>query len=405
MALSALALFVVSLGYGVVVPLLPQLLGAQGAPSANASGAPAISIVYALYAAAKISAQVPGGAWVDAAGGQRVLRVALWLFCLSLPGFLFPLGVAWFALVRALEGAATGLVYPAVFALVLQSTGEARAGRRIGAVVGLGTSGLLVGPALGGWLGAREGLPHFLAAGRLPVLVALCAALAIAVWAQLGEKVLPEAGAAQPRPPARTVAAELRTLWGLARDPGFLGLCLPIAFNKLTFSAFQGLLPLHGAALGLGPRGVTLLFALTGIIFGAAQGLGGVLVDRFAPRTVALWLTPPLLLSLCGAALAQAPVPFGVYYGAYIAASSVIFTATLKHTARAYGTDDTYGGVFGVLGTLTDLMTVFGPLLFLNLYPAQGAWVFASMALCGLPFAVGFVVLSRRSPGASTGPV
>ncbi len=392
MALSALALFVVSLGYGVVVPLLPQLLAGRGAPSADASGAPAISIVYALYAAAKISAQVPGGAWVDAAGGQRVLRAALWLFCLSLLGFLFPLGVGWFALVRALEGAATGLVYPAVFALVLQSAGEARAGRRIGMVVGLGTSGLLVGPALGGWLGAREGLPPFLSAGRLPVLVALCAALGIAVWSQLATRPTPPSPGPQTR---RTVLAELRTLWGLARDPGFLGLCLPIAFNKLTFSAFQGLLPLHGAALGLGTRGVTLLFALTGVIFGAAQGLGGVLVDRFAPRTVALCLTPPLLLALCGAALADGPVPFGVYYGGYVAASSVIFTATLKHTARAYGTDDTYGGVFGVLGTLTDLMTIFGPLLFLNLYPAQGAGVFASMALCGVPFAVGFVVLGR----------
>ena len=399
MALCSLALFVVSLGYGVVVPLLPQLAGVipGGAGGAQAaSGASAISIVYALYAAAKISAQVPGGAWVDAAGGRTVLRVALWLFSLSLLGFLFPLGVAWFALVRALEGAATGLVYPAVFALVLQSAGEERAGRRIGLVVGLGTSGLLIGPALGGLLGAREGLPAALSAGRLPVLVALGAAVTVAAWAQGSEihKMPPAANA----PARRTVAAELAALWSLARDPGFLGLCLPIAFNKLTFSAFQGLLPLHGAALGLGPRGVTLLFALTGVIFGAAQGLGGVLVDKVSPRAVALWLTPPLLASLCAAALAADAVAFGVFYGGYIAASSVIFTATLKHAARTFGTDQTYGGVFGVLGTLTDLMTVVGPLLFLNLYPAQGAWVFGSMAAVGVPFAVGFVILSRSKP-------
>ena len=46
---------------------------------------------------------------------------------------------------------------------------------------------------------------------------------------------------------------------------------------------------------------------------------------------------------------------------------------------------------------------IVGPLVFLNLYPGQGAGVFASMALCGLPFAAGFVVLSRRRPRAALG--
>ena len=143
MLLCTLALFTVSLGYGVVVPLLPQLAGAE----AGAQSASALSAIYGVYAAAKIGAQLPGGVWVDAAGGRRVLRWGLALFSISLGGFLFRGGVLWLSLVRGLEGAATGLVYPAVFALVLRGSEERGACKRIGAAVGIGSSGLLAGPA------------------------------------------------------------------------------------------------------------------------------------------------------------------------------------------------------------------------------------------------------------------
>lgn len=185
----------------------------------------------------------------------------------------------------------------------------------------------------------------------------------------------------------------------LVREPGFIGLALPIAFNKLTFSAFQGLIPLYGAReLGLGTRGITGLFALTGVLFGAFQVAGGALADRFAPRKVVLACTLPLLASLGAMVAARDAVSFACAWGAYVALSSVIFTSTLKNAARAYGTEDTYGGVFGVLGTATDLMTVVGPLLFLGIYGQSGSAVFPAMALFGVPFALGFLLLGRGAP-------
>src|SRR6185436_18427554 len=149
-----------SLGYGVVVPLLPELSGGAAVVTPGV-----MSLVYATYAATKISAQVPAGVWADRAGGTRVLRVAMPLFALSLAGFLWNGGPTWFALVRSVEGAATGLVYPAVFALVAQQGLDGGGGKRIGLAVGLGTSGLLPGPALGWLLGPIS--------VRAPILVAL----------------------------------------------------------------------------------------------------------------------------------------------------------------------------------------------------------------------------------------
>jgi MFS family permease len=380
MILGTLALFVVSLGYGVIVPLLPGLAGATGATAL-------LSIVYAVYSAAKIGAQIPGGVWVDRAGAQHVLKIALGAFTISLAGFLIPGGPGWFALVRAVEGLATGLAYPAVCALAVSGAPPERAGRRIGATVGIGSSGLLVGPAMAGLL-APYGT-------WVPIVVALGVSAAVT----LASLIQPEA----PRPAvARTLDGEVKRLVELAVDLGFLGLCLPIAFNKLTFSAFQALLPLHGERalhlpLGVqaGLYSVTGLFALTGVCFAIAQPIGGWLADRLAPRPLIVALTLPLLASLGALGLCERPFAFTWLYAAYVTCSSLIFTATLKHAARAFGTDDTYGGVFGVLATLTDLMTILGPLAFLNLYGAVGAQVFFAMAIAGVPFALGFLWLRK----------
>ena len=85
LAVATLALFVVSLGYGVIVPLLPELAGGRGATDEGL-----LSAVYAGYAAAKIGCQVPGGVWVDRVGAEKVVRWALAAFTLSLAGFLLP---------------------------------------------------------------------------------------------------------------------------------------------------------------------------------------------------------------------------------------------------------------------------------------------------------------------------
>lgn len=367
----------VSLGYGVVVPLLPELSGGAARVTPGV-----MSLVFATYAATKIGAQVPAGVWADRAGGTRVLRVAMPLFALSLAGFLWNGGPTWFALVRCVEGAATGLVYPAVFALVAQQGIE---GKRIGLTVGLGTSGLLLGPVLG-WALAPISV-------QAPILVALTVAAALSVWLYVAP---PPSRAAVTQ---RTLRGELALIARLAGSVTFIGMVLPIAFNKLTFTAFQGLIPLHGPnVLRLDLREVTGLFAMTGVLFAVFQGVGGLLADRFAPRAVALVFTVPLLASLAALAWAGDGVRFAIAYGAYVSCSSVIFTATLKHAARAFGTDDTYGGVFGVLATLTDLMTVVGPLLFLGLYGQLGGDVFLAMTAIGVVSAIAYAVLSRSAP-------
>ncbi len=382
MLLGTVALFVVSLGYGVIVPLLPELAGGRAATDEAL-----LSAVYASYAITKIGAQVPGGVWVDRVGADKVLRLALVAYALSLAGFLLGGDLRLFTLLRGLEGAATGLVYPACFALALRGADPTTHGRRLGTMAGLGTSGLLVGPALGGWLAEPD--------PRLPVMVALAMTLPVIAWALVhrSEREAP----AEPRLLSEEVSGLLR----LARNVAFLALMLPIAFNKLTFSAFQGLLPLVGPdQLGVGTLGVTSLFVVTGLCFGAAQPLAGWLSDRVGARPVVFVGALPLLLCLVAQSFTTGIWSYGFAYGGYVFAASLMFTATMKHAAAAFGTDDTYGGLFGMLGTLTDLMTIVGPLVFINLYATVGPMIGVCMAVAGLPFFGAYFIYSSRKRAA-----
>ena len=371
---AALALFVVTLGFGVVIPLLPSVAG-------DASHAvTSFSAVFAGYNLARIASQLPSGVWVDRAGPVTVLRLALGLYALSLAGFLVDGGLAWFTSVRVLEGAATGMTYPAVLAIAARGAPETM-GKRIGAVVGGGSSGVLVGPLLAVVLPARGAIG-----------VALVAAIALAGWFVVAARdTLVE------EREKRTLRGEVAALARIGRDPAFAGLLLPLTFNKVTFSGFQALLPLWGpAVLGIGIRGVAALFGLAGLIFALVQPLAGRAADRVDARILIVALAGPLLAVLAVLGRSDDPVTFTLLYTGYIVLTSTIFAATVKHAGKS--ASGGYGSVFGIVSTATDLGTIAGPILFLSLYDGARNVLFPIVAACGVPFALGFLVLAFRSP-------
>ncbi|MBX7098324.1 MAG: MFS transporter [Myxococcaceae bacterium] len=370
MWLSALALFAVSLGYGVVVPLVPSLTGGAGGLG--------LSLVYSLYSAAKIGTQVPGGVWVDRVGARRIMVVGLSLYCVSTLALLVPGPVWWLVGVRVVEGVATGLVFPAVFARVFAVRGPGQ-GTSLGIVGGVGSSGLVVGPVLAGLLGPRD--------VRLPVAVAAAIALLTLVLVVL------ERGAPAAPAQVRTLSDELGQLLRLARQGAFVGVMLPIGFNKLSYTALQGVLPLHAQAhVGLALPQVTLLFAAMGVTFALAQPLGGFLADRFPVRPLVSLCAPLSMASLAAMSFAPGPWSYAAALVGYILGSSLVFAVVMKHAADTFG-GDALGGLYGVLGTLTDTMTVLGPLLFVTLYASAPELTHLAMALTGVLFVAGFLLL------------
>ena len=380
MLLSAWALFAVSLGYGVVVPLMPALTG-----GAEGFG---LSLIFSLYSAARVGAQVPGGVWVDQKGPSVVLQTGLALFTVSTAGFLIPGPMEWFIALRVLEGLGTGLVFPAVFARVFAMEGSKK-GTWLGLGAGLSSSGAVVGPVLGGLL-----LPIDV---RLPVaIVVLVSAGALALSFSPKER----SGGKVEAP--RTLRDEVGRLTGLATNLGFVGIMLPLAFNKLSYTGLQAVLPLHAATFAqVNLQGVTAMFAGLGVTFGIAAMVGGWVSDRYPARPLIAGVVPLALASLAATSFATGPWAYATGVCAYAFFSSVVFGLVFKYSADTFGGPNAHGGVYGVLGTLTDLMTVLGPLLFVNAYSLWPRPIYAIMSVVGAAFFAGFLVLSQRVKAAS----
>lgn len=379
------ALFVVSLGYGVVGPLVPAL-----AERAGDTDVASFSWMFATYSTAKIVTQPAGGVVVDRVGSRPVLLAGLGLYALAMGGLVFPSSLFGISALRALEGAAEGLVYPAVLSAVRERTPEADIGRRLGLALAVGSSGLLLGPVLGASLRS------------LDVAWPLAIAAAVAALVAIGASIAVRARAVPAR--SRTLRGELATIAAAARDPDVSLPALPIAHNKLAISGYLALFPVSIVVdLHAPPERVAVPFLVVGLAFGLSQPLGGWLVDRHPPRLVVASLLVPVLLSCAALALPRTLASFSAVLAVNVVLQSVVFTGVLKQVAVAKGARDVYGGVIGSLATITDLATIVGPLVVLGAYPRLGALVFPLVAAVGILFHVPFLmhaILRRSRPAA-----
>jgi MFS family permease len=374
------ALFVISLGYGIVGPLLPALVA-----RASDADVASFSWMFVTYSTAKILAQPAGGVVVDQVGPRPVLVGGLALYAVAMAGMIAPVPLAGIAALRAIEGAAGGLVYPAALAAVREQSRDEDVGRRLGMVLAIGSSGLLLGPVLGALL--RSGglaQPLFVAAGAT-----LIAAVGVAL-------TLPSRRAAATAE-HRKLGTELARVVSALRDPDVATAALPIAHNKLALSGYLALFPISVVAdLHAPERHVAVLFVVVAVAFALSQPLGGWLVDRFRPRTIVALMIVPALVSCAALAIPRSVTSFALVLAPNIVLQSIVFTGALKEVTVAKQARDAYGGVIGSLATVTDLLTIVGPVLVLLVYPRIGASVFPLIAGAGIVFAVPYFMRMLR---------
>jgi MFS family permease len=156
----ALALFF-GLGTGVMFTFLPTFGDGLGVHS--------ISLFYTAYAIAAVGVRVVGGNLIDTRGRRAVIIPSMFIMAASAgllvamaffvrPGVNFPV-VPFLFLTGLLAGSAHGFLYPALAALLMDVTPEARRG----GAVGIFSAVFLFGNALGSivfgqvahWLGYR----------------------------------------------------------------------------------------------------------------------------------------------------------------------------------------------------------------------------------------------------------
>ncbi|HEX6818920.1 MAG TPA: MFS transporter, partial [Ktedonobacterales bacterium] len=293
-----LVIFVDTLGYAAVVPLIPFALRAQGAPFV------AVGAVFAAFSLCQLATAPLLGRLSDRVGRRPVLALSLVGsavgFALLALSSAFPIVL----LSRVIDGSSAGNV-AMCYAAVLDSDREDIRRRGIPAL----------GAAAGGGIVVGLGLSAFLAGLGLSA-VALCAMFLSLLSLALTLLAVPETRRGASLPFKVSAALRLREV---RRAVVFVALCAALQ------AAFLLALPVYFAStLGLQAQATTALIALLVVVAAAFQ----------------LLALPRLLGLLGGAATARALLAVALVMAAFIGlitggALAVVLSAALLTTAAA----------------------------------------------------------------------
>jgi len=179
LALPLAAVFVVSLGYGVVLPVLPFVLADALGAAARAKVAWHTGLLTGVYMLALFLFAPLWGYISDRAGRRLVILLGLAGFSAAMVWFALASGLVFLYGARVFAGVFAAAVLPVVFAWV-SDVGTARTRAQAFAWLSAASAlGFLFGPALSGWLASAE----FAGQDAAPVLPFYAAAmLSGAVW-------------------------------------------------------------------------------------------------------------------------------------------------------------------------------------------------------------------------------
>jgi len=260
-----LVVFVDLLGFGMVIPTMPQYARHFEVPDAITG------LLSAGYSAMQLVFAPIWGRLSDRYGRRPMLLGSIAMTAVGFLGYALAPTFAWLLVSRLFAGAATANLAIARAYVADVTTPETRAKGMgiIGASFGLG---FILGPAMGGILSSRYSLaaPGYAAAG-------LSAFNLVAAWF-----ILPE-------PAARVAAAHrarFTALFGELRRPGIRGLLAVTFLSILSFSALENTFAfLAGDLFGIHEHDVPWVFVYIGVLAVLVQGgLIGPLTRRFGER-------------------------------------------------------------------------------------------------------------------------
>ena len=378
MAILLIIQFLVMVGFGIVIPILPFFVSKLG------GGALSLGIFMSVYSFMQFVFAPIWGRLSDRIGRRPVLLIGLGGYGVTFLMFGMINNLYLLIGLRALAGMVSSATLPTAMAYLSDITEGADRSKRmgmLGATMGLG---MVFGPALGGWLGHYSfSLPFFVAGGLALLLLPF-------TWTFLPESLQrPIADVPGRRRPRLTLE--------VMKDPLFA----LFAFNfviSFSMSMFESTFVLFSAArVGFGPEQMGLTFAILGIFAVIVQGgLIGPLVKKFGEVRL---LNSGAIISSCGliliilagnaVLLVMSTVVFMVGNSLMTPTSSSLVT---KQKSRGQGSS------LGFFQSFASLGRVFGPI-------TGGALFEIGIGLpyiTGATFLVLIVILAGRKLDART---
>lgn len=362
--------FFVYLGFGIIIPILPEVILQQGLSEVHVGG------LLTVYALASFFTAPLWGALSDRTGRKKLILIGLIGFSLSF--FLFALFIENLPLLyasRVVGGIFSGALYTAVTGFVADMTDEENRNKYMGLLgmsIGLG---FIFGPAIGGVLGNVSLQLPFIASGTLTVLLMIYAGIILKEPERRGEAnkraLLPKGGAI-------LWQYRIRYLFLFSFMVTFL-----LAGLESTFQLFQI------SKIEITPLQLGYLFMASGFVDAAIQG--GV-VRRVKNGTETKWIIGAQIVTTLGlflipftSSLFWAGFALSVFTAGNALSRTVLVSLTTKESGGKYGT------AAGMTYSMDNMGRIIGPLLFTWIFTQEaGNMYYISAVLAVLSIALIF---------------
>jgi len=345
-----LAVLIDMAAIGVIIPVLPTLVGSFATTQADQAywyGVVSVAFGLSNFVAAPVL-----GALSDRYGRRPVLLLGFMGLGVSFFGTAMTSSLMGLIVARTLGGAMQANVAIANAYVADISAPEERAKRfgLLGAMMGLG---FIVGPVVGGLLGdVNLHLPFYLAGG-LTLLNLLYGYFVLPESLPLSQRKAFSWRAANP-------ASSLRKLGQLKGVGPLVGV---VAFSGLAQFVLYTVWVLNNSfKFGWGPRENGWSLAVVGIVAVLVQGvLMGRLLKRFSPQKLAIWglVSSVVSYTLWGAAtegwMMYAVIAFNLLGGTVAASVQSLISSAADSKSQ--------GQTMGAVSSLNGLMAVVAPML------------------------------------------
>ncbi|WP_050898848.1 MFS transporter [Allomesorhizobium alhagi] len=329
--------FIVALGYGIVLPVLPTMVERLAGSRDPTFAARHIGFLTAAYVAAPLAVAFLWGRVSDVVGRRPILVVGLIGFAVTLAASALAPNLLLLYVGRILNGGFAAAVVPAALAFIAETEGDDdRRARTFGWVSMASIAGFLLGPMLGGlaagWaFDSGKAVPLLQAA---PFLLASGLALAAAGGVRL---ILP--GGLVSGQPVDTRNRETTTF-----VPGELRLLALASVAAAGLGAFEVGLTLRNDELAMSPAELGFTFATCSVVMFAVQGL--VFSPLVKPAATKVLVAPAFLVMAIGLAVSPSITAFSemLFAVSVVAASAGVISPLLafwvsRITARSQGVE------------------------------------------------------------------
>lgn len=397
------SVFVVTLGYGVVLPMLPFFLEPLLADSSRFSGSWHVGMITGVYAFAMFLFAPLWGRLSDKVGRRPVILYGLGGFAVMLGTFgLSP--SLWFAYAsRILGGLFASSILPVAAAYIADMGAPELRARRFAWMGTAGLLGFLAGPMLGGWLSDTSGQWLSALAGymgmnlvSMPFLVA--AALGAAVWLLTYLEMPRYAGNAAVLPATDKPFT--------SHDSRSVNVLLLLTFLMMFgLGSFEVGLTLHGQQiLGFGPDRLSQMFVACMLVMIVTQIL---VFPYLIKRWPIHFIAPPAFTVMAGGlVLLPLALDFGwllVVVGLVAAGSGLLVPVMSYRISLAAGFAQ--GAAQGRQAAASSLGQAVGSVVagfWFGLMNREPFWATAGLLLVGAALSAGIPLFSAR-PAAKSG--